>query len=266
MEKSASLDLVYVANLSSLERLRQVAQITAEDMQRLGLDVPTQKLADLSTILQQRYGIRVGTHIAVGSLLEELTKKADDLATDLLVCGATGENTFRHWLLGTTALRLLSTATSPVLVVKRAPRESYSKILVPVDFSPSSLRAIKHARCIAPEAKIVLLHVFEVPFEGLLHYASVDDDIIHRYRVAAKQDVTQKLHDLCQKAEIAQLSPHVVIRHGNPFSCILEQEQEQDCDLIVMGKTGDNVIEKLLLGGVTKHVLDESQCDVFVSV
>ena len=35
-------------------------------------------------------------------------------------------------------------------------------------------------------------------------------------------------------------------------------------DLIVIGKHGLQVMEELLLGSVTKHVLAESQCDVMV--
>jgi nucleotide-binding universal stress UspA family protein len=47
---------------------------------------------------------------------------------------------------------------------------------------------------------------------------------------------------------------------------ILEQEQEQDCDLLVMGKDGRAGFDELLLGSVTKRVLAESQSDVLVSV
>lgn len=42
------------------------------------------------------------------------------------------------------------------------------------------------------------------------------------------------------------------------------QEQELDCDLIVMGKHGQGMLEELLLGSVTKHVLAESTGDVLV--
>ena len=47
---------------------------------------------------------------------------------------------------------------------------------------------------------------------------------------------------------------------------IVAQEQECDCDLIVMGKHGENLMEQLLLGSVTKHVLGESQGDILISV
>lgn len=41
-------------------------------------------------------------------------------------------------------------------------------------------------------------------------------------------------------------------------------EQEEDCDLIVVGKHGEHLTERLLIGSVTQHVLAESQGDVLV--
>ena len=46
---------------------------------------------------------------------------------------------------------------------------------------------------------------------------------------------------------------------------IVEQEQEADCDLIVIGKHGQSIGADFLLGSVTKHVLAESAGDVLVS-
>jgi len=265
-DTAAALDLLHVANLAPLERLRQLMGATPADMEQRVLNAARQKLRDLATALQQRFGVLAGTHVITGSLLAELAKKADSLAAGLLVCGAKGESVIRHYALGTTALRVLSTTTCPVLVVKQPPHESYRRLLVPVDFSASSLKAIRQARSIAPQADIVLLHAFEVPFEGHLRYASVDDDTINHYRIVAKQEATQKLHTLRAEAGLAPNDCSQVILHGNPTTRIIEQEQEWDCDLIVMGKHGEDWVEELLLGSVTKHVLVESQGDVLVSV
>jgi nucleotide-binding universal stress UspA family protein len=263
---AAPLDLLHVANLAPLERLRQFMDATPGEMERRVLDAAQQRLRDLAASLQQRYGVVAGTRAVAGSLLAELSKEAGSLADGLLVCGAKGESVMRHLLLGTTALRLLSTTTCPVLVVKQPPHEPYRRLLVPVDFSPSSLRAIRHARSVAPQADIVLLHAFEVPFEGQLRYASVDEDTINHYRIVAKQEAAQELLALCEEAALSPQESRQIVVHGDPALRIIEQEQEQDCDLIVMGKHGESLLEQLLLGSVTRQVLARSQGDVLVSV
>lgn len=265
-DTAATLDLVHVANLAPLERLRQLMGATPADMEQRVLNAARQKLTDLAATLQQRFGVVAGTHVVAGSLLAELAKKADGLSAGLLVCGAKGESAIHHLMLGSTALRVLKTMRCPVLVVKQPPHEPYRRLLVPVDFSPSSLRAIRHARSMAPHADIVLLHAFDVPFEGYLRYASVDQDTINDYRIVARREATEKLHALRDEAGLTLQDSSLVVLHGDPTVGIIEQEQECDCDLIVMGKHGENLVEELLLGSITKHVLAESQGDVLVSV
>lgn len=264
-ETGAPLDLLHVADLTPLERLQQLMGKSPEELKQRVLDNAQEKLRDLAAALLKRYGVSVGTRVAAGALLAELAREADAAATRLIVCGARGESFLRHLLLGSTAERMLSGARCPILVVKQVAHEPYRTLLVPVDFSTSSLPAIRHARLVAPQADIVLLHAFEVPFEGYLRYADVDDDTINRYRVVARQEAVQKLHELSEEAGLPDYAVRFVVLHGNPSLRIIEQEQEQNCDLIVMGKHGESALEELLLGSVTKRVLAESQCDVLVS-
>lgn len=265
-ETAAQLDLLHVANLAPLERLRQLMGSSGAELENRVLDAARSKLVDLAGQIHQRFGVVANPRVVAGALLAELARESDALGASLLVCGAKGESVIRHFVLGTTALRVLSTTRCPVLVVKQPPHEPYRRLLVPVDFSPSSLRAIRHARSIAPGAEVVLLHAFDVPFEGKLRYASVDDEVIHHYRIVAKQEATQKLQALRDLAGLSALGTRLLVLHGDPTFRIIEQEQECDCDLIVVGKHGESVLEELLLGSVTKHVLAESQGDVLVSV
>lgn len=265
-ETAAQLDLLHVANLAPLERLRQLMGSSQAELENRVLDAARSKLVDLAGQIHQRFGVVANPRVVAGALLAELARESDALAAGLLVCGAKGESVIRHFVLGTTALRVLSTTRCPVLVVKQPPHEPYRRLLVPVDFSPSSLRAIRHARSLAPGAEVVLLHAFDVPFEGKLRYASVDDEVIHHYRIVAKQEATQKLQALRDLAGLSALGTRLLVLHGDPTFRIIEQEQECDCDLIVVGKHGESVLEELLLGSVTKHVLAESQGDVLVSV
>lgn len=264
-ETASKLELFHVANLAPLQLLRHLAAATPADMEQRVLDAAQQRLQDLATALEQHYGVSISAHVANGPLLGELAKKADAVAAGLLVCGSRGESVIRHTLLGSTATRLLSIAKCPVLVVKQAAHEPYRKLLVPVDFAPSSLRAIRHAQSIAPGAEIVLLHAFDVPFEGLLRYANVDGDAITHYRSVAEQEATRKIRALSAEAGLSPYASTTLVLHGDSRLRIIEQEQEQDCDLIVMGKHGKSVFEELLLGSVTKHVLAESESDILVT-
>jgi nucleotide-binding universal stress UspA family protein len=265
-ETGAALDLVHVANLAPLERLRQLMDATPAEMQQQVLDAARRKMLELADGLRREYGVSAGTQVASGSLLAELARQAQGTAVDLLVCGARGESVIRHSLLGTTAVRLLKTASYPVLVVRQAPRAPYRRVLVAVDFSAASPRAVRHAQQVAPGADLVLVHAFEVPFEGYLRYASVDEAAISHYRIVTEKEALQKLAALRDEAGLTAATATLLVLHGDPRLRIVEQEEDLDCDLVVMGKHGDSALETLLLGSVTRHVLAAAQGDVLVSM
>lgn len=262
----ANLHLVHVLGLTPLDKLRQlVASLPAEVEERV-IEGARAEVQALAGTLQRHHGVAPVVEVVPGALLTEITRYADAIDADLIVLGARGASFMRHLLLGSTAERMVKRATRPMLVVKQAVHENYRTLLVPVDFSPSSLRALHLARAVAPGAEIVMLHAFEVPFESKLQFAGVEESMIHGYRIAARQEAVRKMHEL---RDLAGLAPHEVrlkVLHGDPTQHILEQEQEEDCDLIVVGKHGESMLEDLLLGSVTRHVLAQSQCDVLMSV
>ena len=51
----------------------------------------------------------------------------------------------------------------------------------------------------------------------------------------------------------------------DPWMHIVRQEQERDCDLVVVGKHGRNAVEDLLLGSATNMVIAQGSADVLVS-
>jgi nucleotide-binding universal stress UspA family protein len=151
-----------------------------------------------------------------------------------------------------------------VLVVKQLPRDDYRSVLVAVDFSPVSAQAIRIAKAWAPAAHLVLLHAFELPYEGKLAFAGVDEQVIRHYVTTASETRRKRLHDLAAAAGLTPTEYSARVCHGDPSQQIVAMEQEYDCDLIVVGKHGTHIAEELLLGSVTKHVLAQSQCDVLV--
>lgn len=260
--QKASLDLLYVANPAPFERLKQLV-VPDDDLLTRVLDSAGEKIRALAAMLFQRYDISAGVQVASGSVTTEITRVVQDKHSSLLVCGARGQSVARRLLLGSTVQKMLSRMPCPLLVVKPAPRDAYRTVLVPVDFSPVSLRAIELARRIAPQAEIILLHVYEAPFESSVRFAHIDHDTLTHYRNVIRKDAVTQLAALSKAAGMPDVRQIVV--HGDPGWRIAEQEQELECDLIVVGKQGTSALEELLVGSVTKHVLNESQCDVLVA-
>lgn len=265
-ETGAALAIVHVASLGPLEKFRRLVSEMPPELEQSLLDAARAEMRELAEFLHQHNGVSAGMHVESGALLSAIIGKADALSADLIVFGARGASFMRHLLLGSTAERMLGRSVRPMLVVKQTAHEKYRKLLAPVDFSAYSLRMLRHAQAVAPDAEIILLHVFEVPFEGKLRHAGVEESQIQHYQAIARREAMQKLQALRDEAGLAPERARLLVLHGNPLQHIIEQEQEQDCDLIVIGKHGESAAEELLLGSVTKHVLTESQGDVLVSV
>lgn len=265
-ELDARLDLLHVIGREPLDRLRHLIGVSFKTVEQQMLDSTHAETQGVAELLNGRYGVSAGVHLVSGAILDTLNEQIDATGADLLVVGARGASFMRHTFLGSTAERMVRKTRQPILVVKQPPHEHYRHVLVPIDFSDNSMRALRLARAIAPRAMLILLHVFDVPFEGKLHMAGVEDEIIQRYRIIERQESLAKMHQLVIDADIVPESVTLLSERGDPWLQILEQEQEHDIDLIVMGKHGSSRFEELLLGSVTKHVLAQSQCDVLISV
>lgn len=262
----ARLALVHIASRAPLDQLRQLLSAGEDDVAQELLDRLRLDLRGLGEAIYQRYGVAPALSVGIGDLLPSLLAEADALPADLLVLGARGASFLRHILLGSTAERLLSSARCPVLVVKQPPHEPYRHLLVPVDFSPIAARTLRLAAALVPNARLTVMHAYDVPFEGQLRYAGVDDAKIAHYRSLAARQAHTRLDSLIGESGIDRSRISALVVQGDVSQRILEQEQESDCDLIVVGKHGEGVFEELLLGSTTKHILAESQNDVLVAV
>jgi len=265
-ELGAALELLHVISVAPVARLRRLLAEASADLEaQVAADASTE-VQRLAVGLQQQYAVRPTTHVEHGGLLRQIDARAEASAADMLVLGARGASFMRHLLLGSTAERMVRRTTRPMLVVKQPARGPYRRLLIPVDFSPASLPACKFACALAPRADLVLLHAFEVPFEARLRSAGVQDETLRKYREIAESQAERAMQSFLAAAGLPSGATRTLVLHGDASSLIIEQEQERDCDLVVVGKRGESMVDDFLLGSVTKHVLQESQGDVLVSV
>jgi len=262
-ESGAQLTLMHALSNGGMDALRGLLGAEASKVEQYIIDEACDVLRGTAAELGQSCGVSAAVRISTGDPLREILDQADALDVDLLVLGACGEGFLRHLLLGSTVERLLRKTIRPVLVVRRLPHEAYRRVLVPVDFAPCSVPALQAARVLSPEAEIVVLHAFSLPFEGKLRYAGVSDESVRDYRLAERNAAYSQTQALVADAGIGD-RVRIVVRHGDPFTLIREVGQQESCDLIALGKHGRNMLEEMLLGSVTKHVVAEADCDVLV--
>ncbi len=264
-EVDASLDLLHVAELGAIERLRGLLGVDAPaDLEAAAEAAARERARAFGDDLAGRAGTAPGVQVRIGSPLQSIAAHADGQQADVLVLGARGEGFLRHAALGSTAERLLSLSPRPLLVVKTPAHASYRRVLVPVDFSACSLRALRLARRIAPAAELVLVHAFGAPFEARLRFAEVHAALVERYNDAARREAEARFAALLAAEGLAAGQARTLVVHGDPAATVLELEQAHDCDLVAIGKHGDGGLQEWLVGGVARHVIAHSRADVLL--
>lgn len=135
-------------------------------------------------------------------------------------------------------------------------------ILVPVDFSPTSLNAVRAAAAIAaPDGDLTLLHVIDQDFlnDAVAASLGTTDEITERLRQRAEDDFTTMLEGI----ETGELDVERMIVVGAPFVEILKIARDLDLPMIVMGVRGRSTPpEEVLFGSTAEKVVRGSRVPV----
>lgn len=261
---SESLDLLHVIDSLALESLRNLTHPPLDTEHRL-MESSRQRMTEIKQKLSESYGIPVATiTLNVGRPHTEIVRYAKLLNAELVVLGAHSGGLMQELFVGSTVDKVLRTLACPLLIVKRQPQVPYRQILVPVDFSKCSWHAMEFAMNIAPHAHIIALHAFEVPFEGKLLFAGVSDQQVQIYRAEVQATKDMEMRRFVAEWEAAAGPLSHIVELGRVSAVIKEKAKLLEPDLIVIGKHGQSGWEDMLLGSVTKQVIQDASCDVLV--
>jgi len=139
------------------------------------------------------------------------------------------------------------------------------KILVPVDYSPSSKLALEWALVLADsmKASVHVLHTWEVP-----PYLRPDLTVWSGEISETLADHTHAEADKGMRAFLAAMKvegrPNVTsqVLPGTPYATIVEVAKERGFDMIAMGTHGRSGVAHLLLGSVAEKVVRHAPCPV----
>jgi nucleotide-binding universal stress UspA family protein len=260
---SDTVDLLTVKEGGLPDTLALVLKSTPVAAETVLVERAMRELALISAHLEDNYGIRCTSTVRFGRPEKEIAARADELPADLTVIGEHGSNFFTSLFLGNTVDKLARTIKTPLLVVKEEAATSYRRVLVPVDFSENSKSAARMALQIAPDAKIDFLHVFDAVLEEQMQSPDIGSKYINENKIKAEENARRDLNQFI--ADIPGSHPiSREVAFGHPGHVIYDHAELTKPDLIVLGKHGKSGLEELLLGSVSRHVLEQSSCDVLI--
>jgi universal stress protein A len=149
-------------------------------------------------------------------------------------------------------------------VPRRRTTIQLSRILVPIDFSDHSKKALQYAIPFAEQfkASIDLLYVVEptiYPADfsfGQVGFPNVEDEL--------RQRGAEELKSLIAKEIGKRVPAKQVIRTGKAFYEIGEYAREESMDLIIIATHGHSGVEHVLFGSTAEKVVRHAPCPVLV--
>lgn len=147
----------------------------------------------------------------------------------------------------------------------------FKHILVPIDGSERSERAIPYAIEIAPQdAKITLLYIAEIPITPFLVSPSPpvlpqETEFYEVHRIRTIERAEKYLKETVASLPTHQATIETKLITGNdPAEHILAFTEEQAVDVIVMATRGHSGLTRWIMGSVTQKVLQAVTCPVLV--
>ncbi|MFM8362734.1 MAG: universal stress protein [Haliscomenobacter sp.] len=197
---------------------------------------------------------KVSSEVREGNPLEHILIEAEALKADLVVVGQKREAADRGILAG----NLVRKAPANVLIVPEYAPSQISHIVVPVDFSPYSVKALEAAlalrRTLGSSVRITCVNVYELPNLNIYLVEKIEDvrRMVVEDRKAAFRDFLKRYAgteaDALETAFVERQSSSVA-------SCIYGYVRQQGANLLVMGAKGHSQVERLLLGSVSESLL-----------
>jgi nucleotide-binding universal stress UspA family protein len=212
-------------------------------------------------------GRTVEVTVRPGDAAREIRQEAERVPSDLLILGTHGRSGFERLFLGSVTEKVLRSTRVPVLTIPPPVREPgsplYKTILCPLEFSPASIRALEYALSLAKEAdaRLILLHAIEdVLGEGgaqTLGHLTVSE-----YHRQLEQDAVTRLRAVVPDEARVWAHPEERVVKGRAYQEILKVVADERVDLVVMGVQGKGVVDRLVFGSTTHHVIREAGCPV----
>ncbi len=205
---------------------------------------------------------QVSIAVVFGHSGSNILDMAANVAAELIVVGVPREDAFKDMFRGTTAERIIRAGDVPVLLVKDRATTPYRRIMVGVDFSVYSRRAVEFAVSFVPDGHFHLVHAYDVPFKGFLYGHDTRREVTKQHQVQLEQMINGEMATFLASVPAAGAKLEQIMQEGAPRSVIAEQARRLSPDLLIIGTHGRTGVAHAFLGSVAEDLLRTPPCDV----
>ena len=134
------------------------------------------------------------------------------------------------------------------------------RILVPVDFSDSSARALRHAakRAAESDGSLIVVHVVPADY-GWLGIGREESRDLDR---SLQRQAADRLRAFADENIGDNVSADLEVRLGQPAEEIIAAARDSKCDSIVLSTRGLTGLDRYLIGSVAHRVAQLASCPV----
>lgn len=156
--------------------------------------------------------------------------------------------------------KIVRNAACAISIIPSSIPDIIRTILVPLDFSANSFRALDHARSLASRwdnINILGLHIYKVP-QGYRKVGLKYDEFAEEMKKSIEHDYAAflKEHDVNEN----ELTMHYLLKKGNEAPNLINQFSfSNHVDMIVVGSRGHNVLSSFVLGSTTEGLISEDK-------
>lgn len=245
-----------------------VVHVVDDDQPRRIVDsrsrLASELLDERAAQLKDASGVACKTIVALGDPFAGIVETATEQSADLVVIGSHRRQTLRDMFVGTTAERTIRSTACPILMVNRAPAAPYRTTLLTTDLSEDSRAVIERfaALPIATQNRTSIVHVYDVPALHLTMSSSISQDEKQYYIANARKKALRSLQAFLSTRDF-RIARTIARRDAStPANEILAAAEDEEAELIVVGRSAKSSLVKLFIGSVAEDTLRRSEIDV----
>lgn len=215
----------------------------------------------------RRAGVRAQPEMREGDAASQLLRAARDVHADLVVIGTHGRGNAAHLLLGSVAEKVVRSATSPVLVVKKGKPRRRGPVLIALDESDMALRVATAGTAIARNLRAKTRVVHALPFAGITPEtlaSAIGAPMMRRLAALGHSRALASLTRTLRRAKAKTLRKDILIVEGRPQDVIVAAAAKCRPILTVVGTHGRKGLSRIFLGSVAESVVRRAPSAVLV--